>query len=319
MADSTLTAIRTKVRRLTRSPSAQQITNAEIDEYVNTFVLYDFPEHIRLNFLRRNLSFYTEPNIDSYRANTRQSLAEGDGTTTTFSGTLSDFPIFQNQFNITGTDVSGNPIFIYDDGAGALVGDVGVGVNTINYTTGAWAVEFAATSVPAPYLFFYANSTLPSNPLFDFANRYTNVYAPVYIDGKESLFTQSREQFFSWYPFNSSVETIATGDGVTTSFSGTLSDIPVLRNEVVFTSIDANNNGLRISDDGAGFLVGDQGSGTNTINYVTGAYDFNFDTAPASGETISARTVPYVAGRPDTVLFLIMPSSCGPFPIRSIR
>jgi hypothetical protein len=43
MADSTLGAIRTKVRRLTRSPNTAQITDNQIDEYVNTFILYDFP------------------------------------------------------------------------------------------------------------------------------------------------------------------------------------------------------------------------------------------------------------------------------------
>ena len=43
MAD--LQTIRTKVRRLTRSLSPAQLTDAQIDEYINTFVLYDFPEH----------------------------------------------------------------------------------------------------------------------------------------------------------------------------------------------------------------------------------------------------------------------------------
>lgn len=66
MADSTLAAIRTKVRRLTRSPSPAQITDIQIDEYVNTFIAYDLPEHLRLFTLRRNFSFYTQPNVDVY-------------------------------------------------------------------------------------------------------------------------------------------------------------------------------------------------------------------------------------------------------------
>lgn len=69
MADSTLAAIRTKVRRLTRSPSESQITTSEIDEYINTFVLYDFPEHLRLFTLRKTLTFYTKPNVDTYETN----------------------------------------------------------------------------------------------------------------------------------------------------------------------------------------------------------------------------------------------------------
>ena len=64
MADSTLTAIQQKVRRLTRSPSEAQLTTAQLNQYINTFVLYDFPEQIRLLNLRTTFSFYTEPYID---------------------------------------------------------------------------------------------------------------------------------------------------------------------------------------------------------------------------------------------------------------
>jgi len=63
---STLTAIRTKVRRLTRSPSSSQLTNDQIDDYVNTFVLYDFPEFTVDN----KLVFFLMPNVDVYETNT---------------------------------------------------------------------------------------------------------------------------------------------------------------------------------------------------------------------------------------------------------
>lgn len=66
MADSSLLAIRKKVRRLTRSLSPSQLSDAELDEYVNTFIQYDFPEHIRLFNLKRTLTWYTQPNIDIY-------------------------------------------------------------------------------------------------------------------------------------------------------------------------------------------------------------------------------------------------------------
>ena len=42
-APSTLADIRSKVRRITARPSALQITDAEIDNYINTFYIYDFP------------------------------------------------------------------------------------------------------------------------------------------------------------------------------------------------------------------------------------------------------------------------------------
>ena len=66
MADSTLAAVRLKVRRLTRSPSAAQISDATIDEYINTFIQYDFPEHLRLFTLKTTFNFFVQPNIDTY-------------------------------------------------------------------------------------------------------------------------------------------------------------------------------------------------------------------------------------------------------------
>jgi hypothetical protein len=63
---SSLVQIRTKVRRLTRSPSTSQLTEQQIDDYINTFVLYDFPEFT----LDKKLTFYLMPNIDQYGNNT---------------------------------------------------------------------------------------------------------------------------------------------------------------------------------------------------------------------------------------------------------
>ena len=67
---ATLADIRLKVRRLTRMPSTAQITDIQIDEYVNTFILYDFPEHLRLFTFRENLIFYAVPSVGEYATNT---------------------------------------------------------------------------------------------------------------------------------------------------------------------------------------------------------------------------------------------------------
>lgn len=70
MATATLQAIRTKVRRLTRSPSVSQIDDPTLDEYINTAILYNFPEQLRLFSLRTIVTFYTQPYVDVYRTNT---------------------------------------------------------------------------------------------------------------------------------------------------------------------------------------------------------------------------------------------------------
>lgn len=64
---STLGIIRTKVRRLTGRPSPQQITDSQIDEYVNTFYQYDFPEHLRVFSNTSTFTFLTEANVDQYK------------------------------------------------------------------------------------------------------------------------------------------------------------------------------------------------------------------------------------------------------------
>jgi hypothetical protein len=66
---SSLAEIRKKVRTLTSSPSVNQLTDAKIDHYINTFVLYSFPEDIKLFNLKKTITFYTKPNIDTYETN----------------------------------------------------------------------------------------------------------------------------------------------------------------------------------------------------------------------------------------------------------
>lgn len=78
MANSTLQAIELKVRRLTRSPSTAQLSQADLDEYINTFLLYDFPEHLRMFKQRSQFTFICNPFQDVYHTDT---LSFGTGTT----------------------------------------------------------------------------------------------------------------------------------------------------------------------------------------------------------------------------------------------
>jgi hypothetical protein len=66
MAIATLDAIRTKFRRLTVSGSDFQITDSEIDDYINSFYLYDFPAQFRSLKLKDVLTFVTTQNQDVY-------------------------------------------------------------------------------------------------------------------------------------------------------------------------------------------------------------------------------------------------------------
>ena len=61
-----LTAIMTKVRRLTRTPSSAQLSDADLIEYINTFTVYDFPEQLRTFNLRDTFSWTCNPFQDEY-------------------------------------------------------------------------------------------------------------------------------------------------------------------------------------------------------------------------------------------------------------
>lgn len=63
---SRLQDIEVKVRRLTRSPSTAQLSQQDLYNYVNTFVVYDFPEILRTFNLKTEFSFFTNPGQDVY-------------------------------------------------------------------------------------------------------------------------------------------------------------------------------------------------------------------------------------------------------------
>ena len=63
---TTLNAIEIKVRRLTRSLDNNLLPKADLDNYINTAVVYDFPETLRTFNLRTSFSFFTNPGQDVY-------------------------------------------------------------------------------------------------------------------------------------------------------------------------------------------------------------------------------------------------------------
>ena len=213
MAISSLSAIRTKVRRLTRSPSISQLPDSDLDEYINTFILYDIPSQLRLFTLKTTFTFYTSPYVDLYQTST-------------------------------------------------TVGD----------------------------------------QFYNFKNLYITADQPAYVAGYPMFWSQSREQFYNIYPQINTILSIGTtGDGLTTNYAGTLSPAPITPGQVTFSAIDASNNGLYLTDSASNGIL--SGTGTGTINYVTGAYTLVFSAAPALGSAINSETVPYKPSRPQAILF----------------
>jgi hypothetical protein len=58
--------IKDKIRRLTARPSDNQITDTQLNEYIQNYILYDMPVHLKLESFRNLYQFITQPNVDTY-------------------------------------------------------------------------------------------------------------------------------------------------------------------------------------------------------------------------------------------------------------
>ena len=225
MADSTLAAIHEKVRRITRTPSMAQLTDAQLDQYINTFVLYDFPSNIRLFPLRTLLTFYTQPNVDTYSTNT----------------------------------------------------------------------------------------TVVTDPLYNFKNKYIAIHPPVFIAGIQSFYTQWRDVFYGYFPqTNTIADTQLRGNGTAGPFTGTLIGHPVLQNSLNFNCLDANGTSMIIVDYPVSNVLGALGipgqpqtlpSPYGQIDYVTGDFTVNFPNPTANMATIWSESITYMPGKPTAILY----------------
>lgn len=134
MSIATLADIITKVRRLTGSANAFQLTDAQIIDYINSFYLYDFPAQFRSLKLKDKYTFNTQRGIDTYPFDSehyttvempvycmkreiklfqdawsfyganfnwqqQENFATGDGSTGPYSGTLSSTPLIRSVNN----------------------------------------------------------------------------------------------------------------------------------------------------------------------------------------------------------------------------
>ena len=241
---STLQDIRNKVRRITARPSAAQISDSEIDDYVNTFYLNDFPEHLRLESLRYNYQFTTSANI---------------------------------------------PVYDFD------------------------------------------------------TSSYLTAMPPVFIGGYQTYMTQSRQNFFRINPeLNYIQQSAATGNGTVGPYTITLQQTPIVRGfkpnppgafsatpvqarflewNVLISGLDANGNSQCLVDTGSqaaglsqiGDLVDPKDTNASpvvrgSVNYITGAVSIfaaplGFTLPIPAGNAINAQYVPYVASRPQQVIF----------------
>lgn len=255
---TTLDDIRLKVRRITGRPSDQQITNDQIDDYINTFYIYDLPRHLQLISNRVNYQFVTNANTAIYDLPNNIYL---NGSPPVFIGGYRSF-MTQNR----------DQFYRINPNLNFLQQSVAIG----NGTTG-------------PYTFTVAN-----------------------------------------VPMMRGWKTNPPG-AYSVSVAGTQSNMPAskLNWMVLISGLDANGNSISLIDDGQGHLFDPTDASTvptvstgrrGRVNYITGSVSIpappslGFRVAIADGQPINIQYVPYVASRPQSVLFYQQQFNLYPIP-----
>lgn len=202
----TFANMKSKLRAVTGRPSTDDLTDDQVEAYINNAYVYVMPFELKEQITNQFLTFKTTPGTDVYafpggyftdspgayadgfpmifyespdiffqdwpQQYAVDNIATGDGSTSTFSGGLQNPPVIIGTLFITADDPTGNQQLVQDNGSGALTGD---GTGTINYLTGAYSVTFnsppaSSANIYAKYQGYSANR--PQGVLF-FNNEFT--------------------------------------------------------------------------------------------------------------------------------------------------
>lgn len=279
-----LSAIRRKTRSVAGIPGNDQMTDDEVDTYINNYMVLTMPSELKVQIQNNFLDFKTTPGVDIYafpgayltdspgayadgfplifyedpdmfyqnwpQQYAVDNLFTGDGVTTSFSGGLQNPPI------IIGT------LFVTD--GEQVLQDSGTPIQTEIIGTGNGGTAYAGTLsffpiIPGSFTAMAGDENFSDNGDGTLSSNKGGTGTLNYANGVWAL------------NFNTAV---ASGSNIVSSFT--------------------------FNSDGYGSLTG---NGTGSINYETGALVVNFTTAPASTATIYAKYQGYQANRPQGVMF----------------
>ena len=179
----------------------------------------------------------------------------------------------------------------------------------------------------------YSFITVPYQETYPLpTDTYVVVETPLYINGYQSFFTQSQDNFYMLYPRLGIVDTTNVGDSGDT-YDLFIQTTPVLQNQVVVGATDnsgVTHNAIDVPQAVAqpnlqlnpslGYFSFDGGTTVDlnsTINYVTGAIHIIFPTTIGTGNQITINSVPYFPSRPTACLFYADTFSLRPIPDNS--
>ncbi|MGD8305145.1 MAG: ubiquitin-activating E1 FCCH domain-containing protein [Ignavibacteria bacterium] len=294
-----LEQIKIKIRRITKSPNPSQLTDQQIVDYVNWYMVYDFPEELRLKTLKTNYVFYTEANQDRYplpvnkyvtvepplyiagfeswwsQSQTefyrkynkamilQNAVTTGDGTVGPYAFTVTPVPLTKDSVVVSTLNSAGEALTLADDSQGNLID-------------------------PTLEPFNISNAT-QANPVQITANDHR----------------------------------LATGDTIRIQ---NVSGMVELNNNVYTVTVINASNFTLDAIDGTAFTAYESGgigvpgsSSYGTVNYLTGAISATFRDPIPSGTSIDFAGRPYVAGRPFASLFYQNEFILRPIPDRGYK
>jgi hypothetical protein len=195
--------IKAKVRKITGRPSANQLSESGLNDYLNSFLVYDLPLHTRYFYNKQRYSFQMTPDEASYsisdikneysnfeppvyidgseisfyqdersfyarfpKQKTSVTLSSGTAAIGVgpYTGTFSATPIEPGTVVISTIDTSGASLVAVDDGSGGFTGDVSAGA--IDYETGAiTALTFTSAVEVGETIYMSANNYVSGKPL----------------------------------------------------------------------------------------------------------------------------------------------------------
>lgn len=252
--NTNLSAIRAKVRRVTGRVSPAELADADIDQYVNTFYLYDLSEHIKMESLRYNYQFTCQANVPVY-----------DLPTDTYLTAMP--PVFIAGYQSFMTQSRQN-FFRNNSELQFLQQSVYTGDGT-NGSGGTYTGQFL-TNVPIIQGF------KPNPP---------GAYS-------SSVGNDIQAQFLIW-------NVIVSAEGTPDPISGVAPTLTLVDDGQgnLFAPTDLSTNPTAVAPN-----LGRRG----TINYITGAININavgFTAGIPAGNAINVQYTPYVASRPQSVMF----------------
>lgn len=147
--------------------------------------------------------------------------------------------------------------------------------------------------------------TVPGQNVYLFPGAYLTDSPGAYADGFPLIFYQDPDIFYQDWPQQYCVDIVSGGSGhlgppPPPPYTGITQAYPIVRGSYFIT--DGNQV---LQDDGNGLLVDTAvgGTGTGTINYITGAYSATFQNAVATTLTVYDKYIAYQGNRPQGCMF----------------